>query len=67
MSGKRNFVKSEDYEEKRKQSEDEFIEFMEICLDEGFSPTKCPAGCPVEPDGVCPHGYQSVAMEYGFI
>ena len=42
MSGKQRFVKSKDYEEKRKKSEAEFIEFLEIYLDEGWSPTKCP-------------------------
>ena len=36
MSGKQNFVKSENYEEARKKSEAEFIEFIEICLDEGW-------------------------------
>lgn len=56
-----------DYEEKRRQSEAEFNQFMAECLDEGWSPTKCPQGCPVEPDGVCPHGFKSVALELGFI
>lgn len=54
-------------EEGRRKSEAEFIEFMEICLDEGWSPTKCPEGCPVEPDGECRHGFKSVALELGFI
>ncbi len=54
-------------EEKRKQSEARFNTLLEECLDEGWSPTKCPAGCIVEPDGVCPHGFQSVALELGFI
>ena len=67
MSGKQRFVKSEDYEEKRKKSAAEFIEFIEICLDEGWSPTKCSEGCPVEPSGVCPHGYKSIVLELGFI
>lgn len=56
-----------DNEEKRRQSEAEFNQFMMECLDEGWSPTKCPQGCPVEPDGVCPHGFKSVALELGFI
>ncbi len=51
----------------QKGSEVEFVEFMAICLDEGWSPTKCPEGCVVEPDGKCPHGFLSVALEYGFI
>ncbi|HRH42955.1 MAG TPA: hypothetical protein PKY82_15100 [Pyrinomonadaceae bacterium] len=67
MSGEQTFVKSGDYEKNRKKSADEFIEFMEICLDEGWSPTKCPAGCPVEPDGICPHGFKSIVLELGFI
>lgn len=54
-------------EEKRKQSEAEFNQFMAKCLDEGWSPTKCPHGCVVEPDGVCPHDFKSVALEYGFV
>lgn len=36
MSGKQRFVKSEETEEKQKKSADEFIEFIEICLDEGW-------------------------------
>lgn len=54
-------------EEKRRRSEAEFNQFKAECLDEGWSPTKCPQGCPVEPDGVCPHGFKSVALELGFI
>jgi hypothetical protein len=52
---------------KREQSAAGFIEFIETCLDEGWSPTKCPEGCVVEPDGGCPHGFKSVALELGFI
>ena len=54
-------------EEKREQAEAEFNQFVAECLDEGWSPTKCPTGCVVEPDGVCPHDFKSVALEYGFI
>lgn len=54
-------------EEKRKQSEGEFNEFIEICFDEGWFPTRCPEGCIVEPDGVCPHDFESVALELGLI
>jgi anaerobic ribonucleoside-triphosphate reductase activating protein len=64
--GKLKLPKNE-YEEKRKQSEAEFNQFMAECLDEGWSPTKCPEGCPVEPDGVCPHGFKSLALELGFV
>ena len=53
--------------EKQKKSEAEFIEVIKIYLDEGWCPTKCPEGCPVEPHGVCPHGYKSIALELGFI
>ncbi len=54
-------------EEKRKQSEAKINAFLAECLDEGWSPTKCPSGCVVEPDGVCPHSFQSVALELGLI
>lgn len=67
MSGEQQTVKAKGYEEARKKSEAEFIEFLEICLDEGWSPTKCPNGCIVEPDGFCPHDFKSVALELGFI
>jgi len=67
MSGKQNFVKEEEMEEAQKKSEAEFIEFLAICLDEGFCPTNCPEGCVVEPDSVCPHNFKSAALEYGLI
>jgi anaerobic ribonucleoside-triphosphate reductase activating protein len=67
MKNGKQILMQDDYEEKRGQSEAEFNEFMAECLDEGWSPTKCPQGCLVEPDGVCPHGFKSVAMELGFI
>ena len=54
-------------EEKRNQAEAEFNQFMAECLDEGWSPTKCPHGCVVEPDGICPHDFKSVALELGLI
>ena len=53
--------------QEQKESEVEFVEFMAICLDEGWSPTKCSEGCVVEPDGICPHEFLSAALEYGFI
>ncbi len=59
--------KKADFEKAKAKSEAEFIEFMATCLDEGWSKTLCPEDCPVEPDGICPHGYKSVASEYGFI
>ncbi len=54
-------------DEKRRQSEAEFNQFMAECLDEGWSPTKCTHGCIVEPDGVCPHDFKSVALEMNLI
>ncbi len=53
--------------EKRERSEAEFNEFARICIDEGWSPTKCPEGCIVEVDGVCPHNFKSFLLEYGFV
>lgn len=67
MKNEQSTLPENDREEKRRQSEAEFNQFMAECLDEGWSPTKCPQGCPVEPDGVCPHGFKSVALELGFI
>lgn len=67
MKNEKPALPENDYEEKRRQSEDEFNQFMAECLDEGWSPTKCPQGCPVEPDGICPQGFKSVALELGFI
>lgn len=29
--------------------------------------TDCPEGCVVEPDGHCPHGYESAALTLGVI
>lgn len=67
MSGRQRSMKNQETEENRQKSAAEFIEFMEICLNEGWCPTRCPEGCPVEPDGICPHGYKSAALEYGLI
>lgn len=67
MSGEQQTIKVTDYEEKKKNSEAGFIEFLKICLDEGGSEAECPYGCVVEPDGVCPHNFKSVALELGFI
>ncbi len=59
--------KGEALEKVQKKSEEDFLAFIEICLDECWCPTKCPEGCLVEPDGVCPHGFKSVALEYRLI
>jgi hypothetical protein len=67
MSGKQQTVKEKDYEEARKKSEAELIALLEICFDEGWSEAECPVGCIVEPDGVCPHNFKSVALELGLI
>jgi hypothetical protein len=29
--------------------------------------TDCPEGCIVEPDGVCPHGYESAGLTAGLV
>ena len=67
MRTEKSNSKSGEREEKRKMSEEEFDQFLAECLDEGWSLTKCPRGCVVEPDGVCPHNYKSVALELGWI
>ncbi len=36
-------------------------------IDGGATPTVCPEGCEVEPDGYCPHGYESVLVMAGLI
>ena len=51
----------------RKGSEADLVETLEICLEEGWAPTRCPEGCRVEPDGVCQHGFESVVLEDGLI
>lgn len=43
------------------------IEDFEEVMDTGRSPTRCPEGCIVEPDGVCPHGFESILLEAGLI
>ncbi len=53
--------------EKFEKSESEFFEFIGICLEEGWSPTRCPEGCIVELDGICPHSFKSFILENGFI
>lgn len=53
--------------EKRAKSEIEYLEFVEMCFDEGWSPTKCMEGCVVELDGVCPHDFRSYFLEIGLV
>lgn len=67
MSNERVDLQTSDESKKRAESEAEFLEFIAECLDEGWCPTKCEKNCIVEPDGVCPHGLKSVALEFGFI
>lgn len=67
MSERHNKPTSESEQTKRKQSEAEFNELIEICCAEGWFPTKCPEGCVVEPDGICPHDYKSIALELGLV
>ncbi len=66
MTGEKQKLTTTD-EEKRRLSEANFSQFMEECLDGGWSPTKCPKGCVVESDGICPHDFKSVALELGLI
>lgn len=54
-------------QEMRRHWEAKFNELIEICFDEGWCPTKCPAGCVVEPDGICPHNFKSIALKLGLI
>lgn len=35
--------------------------------DDLLGQTDCPEGCHVEPDGRCPHGYESAALTLGVI
>ncbi len=53
--------------EEHAKSEMDFLRFIEDCLDEGWSSTRCPEGCIVEPDGICPHKFKSYFLEMGLI
>lgn len=50
-------------------SDDSDLDYDELeeALANGVSPTGCPEGCQVEPDGTCPHGYESVLLREGLI
>jgi len=39
----------------------------EMVCGDGNASTSCPAGCEVEPDGTCPHGYKSHLLELGIV
>lgn len=67
MHDEQNDLPASGVPKKRAESKTEFLEFLAECLDEGWSPTKCAENCVVEPDGVCPHGFKSVALGLGFI
>ena len=43
------------------------LETLEMCLSEGRCPTRCPENCIVEPDGICPHNFKSLALEFDLI
>jgi len=43
------------------------LEILKMCLSEGRCPTECPENCIVEPDGICPHNFKSIALELGLI
>ena len=66
-SGPTNALVSSDDLEKRNRAEAEFLEFISECLERGWCPTKCEKNCVVEPDGICPHGFKSVALELGLL
>lgn len=58
---------AESKSEKLNQADTKYNELIETYFDEGWFPTKCSEGCVVEPDGKCPHGFQSIALELGLI
>ena len=66
MREKRKLSAGKNWKE-RLQTKTDLYEFIADCLDEGFCPTECSEGCIVEPDGVCPHDFESVAIKYGLI
>jgi len=41
-------------------------DFEEIAMD-SVVPACCSEGCQVEPDGTCPHGFESVLLAMGMI
>lgn len=57
-----------DESENRNLPEAKFsLEFIAECLAEGCCPTECEENCVVEPDGICSHGFKSVAFELGLL
>lgn len=42
--------------------EGEEITPFDVQVDDYMGATDCPDGCQVEPDGRCPHGYDSAAI-----
>lgn len=40
---------------------------FDVEADDVMGATDCPEGCAVEPDGTCPHGYDSAALTAGLI
>ena len=67
MMNDKSKLATSDKEERGRESEVDFIQTLADCPDEGWCPTECPAGCVVEPDGVCPHDFKSIALEMGLI
>lgn len=47
--------------------EDPDAAFADVLWGENEGVVETKDGCEVEPDGVCPHGYQSPMLERGFI
>lgn len=66
MSDEKTKLQGSD-EENRKLSDARFDEFIAEFSGEGWSEAECPHGCVVEPDGICPHDFKSIALELGLI
>lgn len=45
----------------------ELLEIIAEAMRDGVAPTKCPEGCVVELDGICPHNFKSLILELGLI
>jgi len=49
------------------EDNEEFQEALASYNDDGIVPALCTEGCMVEPDGVCPHGRDSVLHAVGVV
>lgn len=59
------FVRAE--EMAKFQGYDKVEDMYEDAICRGSCPACCSEGCIVEPDGVCPHGFNSTLLEVGLI